>query len=176
MRQYFYAEGDQQLGPFSFDELKTKNLSPDTLVWFEGMTDWTRAGDVQELAELFTASTSAPPPPQWEKINPDTPPPRSQSSYASQQSRYQPNRAARPKSWLTEAILVTLFCCLPFGIAAIVNAAKVDSRVSAGDMEGAEAASQEAGKWVKVSFWLGIVVVVLYFLYIAVVIGASGAF
>ena len=31
-----------------------------------------------------------------------------------------------------QAILVTLFCCLPFGIVAIVFAAQVDSKVAAG--------------------------------------------
>ena len=29
----------------------------------------------------------------------------------------------QPKTWLVESILVTLFCCLPFGIVGIVNAA-----------------------------------------------------
>ena len=51
-----------------------------------------------------------------------------------------------PKTWLVESILATLFCCLPFGIAGIVNAAKVESRFFAGDTEGALRASQEAGK------------------------------
>lgn len=67
-----------------------------------------------------------------------------------------------PKSWLLESILVTLFCCLPFGIAGIVNASRVESRYYAGDIEGAMRASQEAGKWTKVAFWLGIVGVLLY--------------
>jgi len=29
-----------------------------------------------------------------------------------------------PKNWLVESILVTLFCCLPLGIAGIINASK----------------------------------------------------
>ena len=31
-----------------------------------------------------------------------------------------------PKNWLVESILVTLFCCLPLGIAGIINASKVE--------------------------------------------------
>ena len=31
-----------------------------------------------------------------------------------------------PKNWLIESILVTLFCCLPLGIAGIINASKVE--------------------------------------------------
>ena len=68
----------------------------------------------------------------------------------------------QPKTWLVESILVTLFCCLPFGIAGIVNAANVSSRLSVGDVEGAEKASQQAGKWTKWAFWIGIIGVILY--------------
>ena len=33
----------------------------------------------------------------------------------------------RPKNWLVESILVTILCCLPFGIVGIINASKVNS-------------------------------------------------
>jgi len=36
-----------------------------------------------------------------------------------------------------QAILCTLFCCLPFGIVAIVFAAQVDGKLAAGDYNGA---------------------------------------
>lgn len=76
----------------------------------------------------------------------------------------QPNVDYRqqPKTWLVESILVTLFCCLPFGIAGIVNAANVSSKFSAGDIEGAKRASQQAGKWTKLAFWLGLVGILIY--------------
>jgi hypothetical protein len=51
---------------------------------------------------------------------------------------------------------------LPFGIVGIVNAASVSSRYSAGDLSGAENASQQAGKWIKWSFWLGLAAVLIY--------------
>lgn len=46
---------------------------------------------------------------------------------------------------------------MPFGIAGIVNAANVSSKFSAGDFEGAERVSQQAGKWTKWAFWVGII-------------------
>ncbi|MDR2125733.1 MAG: CD225/dispanin family protein [Prevotellaceae bacterium] len=67
-----------------------------------------------------------------------------------------------PKTWLVESILATLFCCLPFGIAGIVNAAKVESRFYAGDIEGAERYSREAKKWTLISFWIGLGVIAIY--------------
>ena len=78
-----------------------------------------------------------------------------------------------PKSWMVESILATLFCCLPFGIAGIVNASKVESKFYAGDIAGAKRASDEAGKWTKVSFFIGIGVVVLYAILMAVGVAAS---
>ena len=78
-----------------------------------------------------------------------------------------------PKSWMVESILATLFCCLPFGIAGIVNASKVESKFYAGDIAGAKRASEEAGKWTKVSFFIGIGGIVLYAIMMAVGVAAS---
>lgn len=84
------------------------------------------------------------------------------------------NQGPAPKNWLVESILVTLFCCLPFGIAGIVNAANVNSKYAMGDYAGAQAASQAAGKWTKIGFFVGIGVYVLYILFF-VVLGFGGA-
>lgn len=89
------------------------------------------------------------------------------------------NAPVRPKNWLVESILVTIFCCLPFGIAGIVNAANVNSRYDAGDFEGADKASKEAGKWTKIGFWIGLslnlIAIIAYVLMIFVFVGAAAA-
>jgi hypothetical protein len=84
------------------------------------------------------------------------------------------NAGQPPKTWLVHSILVTLLCCLPFGIAGIVNASKVESRFYAGDIEGARKASAEAGKWTKVAFWLGISWILVYGILLA--LGIAGSF
>lgn len=78
-----------------------------------------------------------------------------------------------PKNWLVESILVTLFCCLPLGIVGIVNAANVNSRYSVGDYAGAQAASEAAGKYTKIGFFVGIAVYVLYAIFLFVMGGAA---
>lgn len=83
------------------------------------------------------------------------------------------NTQRPPKTWLVESILVTLFCCLPFGIVGIINATKVESRFYAGDIEGAERASSDAKKWTTISFWIGLVAVLAY-LFLVVAGIASG--
>ncbi|WP_460457748.1 CD225/dispanin family protein [Arenimonas alkanexedens] len=60
------------------------------------------------------------------------------------------------------AILATLFCCLPGGIVAIVYAARVDGKLSAGDVQGAISDSNNAKLWSWISFGVGMVVIVLW--------------
>lgn len=78
----------------------------------------------------------------------------------------------RPKNWLVESILATLFCCLPFGIVGIVFASQVNSRYDAGDFLGAEKASKDAGRWTKISFFTGIAGVAIWG--ILVLLGVGG--
>ncbi len=60
---YFVAVGGQQQGPFAAEALarmaKAGEISRDTLVWKQGMANWTAAGQVADLTPLFGA---APPP------------------------------------------------------------------------------------------------------------------
>jgi hypothetical protein len=65
-------------------------------------------------------------------------------------------------NYLVQAILVTLFCCLPFGIVAIVFAAQVNGKLAAGDHAGAVQTSNQAKMWCWISFGIGLVVVVAY--------------
>lgn len=71
-----------------------------------------------------------------------------------------------PKTWMAESILVTIFCCLPFGIAGIVFAAKVSSLYAAGQYEEAVEASNNAAKWTKIGFFVGSAVMVIYMIFL----------
>ncbi len=78
-----------------------------------------------------------------------------EQNFQTQQFGPQPP-ATQPKNWLVESILVTIFCCLPFGIAGIVFATQVNSKWAAGDYNGAMQASKDAGKWTKIGFFVGL--------------------
>ena len=54
MKKYFYSDGSNNHGPFSFEELKDKDITRDTLVWSQNMGDWKKAGMVYELNGLFS--------------------------------------------------------------------------------------------------------------------------
>jgi len=61
--QYFAAINGQQAGPFGMSELKLKiqsgQVTRDTLVWKEGMAQWTKADEVPAISGMFGAT---PPP------------------------------------------------------------------------------------------------------------------
>ncbi|WP_456464121.1 CD225/dispanin family protein [Lutibacter sp.] len=79
----------------------------------------------------------------------------------------------QPKNYLVESILVTIFCCLPFGIAGIVFASQVNSKFAAGDYQGAIEASENAKKWMKWGLFAGIAVVILYVIFVFALGGAA---
>lgn len=157
MKKYFYTDGTNNFGPFTLEELREKNITRETKVWFQELGEWKPAGSVSELSEIFKLA-----PPPIIKTN---------STFNMENI----NNQRPPKTWLVESILVTLFCCLPFGIAGIVNAAKVESRFYAGDIGGANRSSEEAKKWTLVSVWLGLAVGAIYII-VVVIAGVSSGF
>lgn len=73
----------------------------------------------------------------------------------------------RPRNWLVESILVTIFCCLPFGIAGIVFASQVNTKYDVGDYQGAQRASRDARRWTLIGLAVGggwVVIILLFVL------------
>jgi hypothetical protein len=61
------------------------------------------------------------------------------------------------KNYLIESILVTICCCVPFGIVGIVFASQVNSKLQQGDYQGAVQASENAKKWCMIGLILGLI-------------------
>ena len=74
-------------------------------------------------------------------------------------------------NYLVQSILATLFCWVPFGIVSIVYAAQVNAKLGAGDYAGAVEASEKAKMWCWLSFGVGLIAIIFWFL-----IGFAGAF
>jgi hypothetical protein len=77
---------------------------------------------------------------------------------------YNQSAASMPEvdNYLVWAILATIFCCLPFGVVAIVYAAQVNSALLAGNYELAVSNAEAARKWCWAAFWVGMIGVLLY--------------
>lgn len=61
---YFYAVDGHQMGPVSFDKLKelfaSRTINRDSLVWKQGMANWTSLKEVEELKSFLGGSTPPP--------------------------------------------------------------------------------------------------------------------
>jgi len=168
--QWYYAKGGTQFGPVEDSELKARisagEVGPADLVWREGMGDWTPAG---QLAELRTVPAAVPPVAGLPSAGPASP---YQTPAAPGYSGGFAPQVAIP-NYLWQSIVVTLFCCWPLGIPAIVFAAKVEGMVARGDIAGAREASDKAKMWCWWSFGSGLLVIVAYIAFI-VIAAASG--
>ena len=76
MKQYYYSDGQQQIGPISKEDLKLKGITKETLVWCDGLNEWTKAGSVDDLADLFP---NIPTPPPIANVNKQNIPPLNQA-------------------------------------------------------------------------------------------------
>lgn len=85
--EYFIIDNiGQQAGPFSQDQLVQKAISPETLVWKQGMADWTPAWKVEELRTVLEAVEANKPNSTNQQENQE---PQQQTSEQAQQQAYQ---------------------------------------------------------------------------------------
>lgn len=62
MRKYFFTRDKQKYGPFKLEELKQYQITADTKIWFEGLSEWKSASEIPELSGIIIAEM--PPKPQ----------------------------------------------------------------------------------------------------------------
>lgn len=106
MKKYYIFQNNQQKGPFSTEELRNMNISPDTLVWAEGMADWTQASQVNELSALFRMA----PPPQPQSSGNTY---QSQRDYSPRQNYQQPKKKSGGK---VVGIIVSIIALIIVGL------------------------------------------------------------
>lgn len=194
MKQYYYVDGNnQQQGPIDAAQLPSFGVTAKTLVWCEGMANWQAAGEIPELASFFAAKQpEIPVQPQMQPGTPTQPQmqqqvqpqpmninnfQQTQQPMNTQPPFQQPNNQQmppQPDNYLVWAILVTVLCCLPFGVASIIYSVKVGSLYAQGDYNGAVDASQKAKKFAMIGGIGGLVFIIVYVIFM-VIAGAGAA-
>jgi hypothetical protein len=165
--EWYYAKHGKQEGPVDLATLQgmlnSGQVAPTDLVWHERMDEWTAAQEVPELnPQPVQPLAPTMVPPGGTQI-----PQAGIPQVGMQQPMHAPVAHQHIPNYLVPAILVTIFCCWPFGIPAIVFAAKVDGMVSRGDIAGALDSSNKAKTWSWVSFGFGLVFQVFVVLMVA---------
>ena len=113
---------------------------------------------------------NAPPPPP-----PPIPPPQTASYTPPPPQR--PPVGARPMgsgapimpgekipNYLIPSVIMTLCCCLPFGILGLIFGAQVNSKLAAGDVQGAREASNKAKMFLLIGLGIWLLMLLLAFL------------
>lgn len=187
MTKYWIRENGQQSGPFSLEELQLRTFAKgDTFVWHKGLEGWMHIENVPELAHLIAPEPAAEPeqkaveseaevsetpkdmeeaeeaevrestPPLFHSM-PTPPPYMEQPQVTAPPMHEQVPRPKCPPTNLVAAIVCTLLCCTPFGVAGIVCAVLTQNHYNAGNYE-------KARKYSQWSDWMCILSVVLFFL------------
>ncbi len=68
---YYYLDADmRQVGPVSLDDLVAAGVTGDTMVWHEGLEEWTKAGNLPEVVKAMERKARPATPEKPEKPEP----------------------------------------------------------------------------------------------------------
>ena len=83
------------------------------------------------------------------------------------QNYQQPSVPPCPPTYLALSIIVTVLCCLPFGIVGIIKSSNVSKEYAAGNYAGAKDASKQAKTWSIIGLCCGLFWIILYIILLA---------
>lgn len=139
---YYLDDSDSSIGPLTAAQLREAGIERDTLVWCDGMADWTEASLVPALAELFAQSDPQPlcppplpdndetpePEPEADNANPVT---TSTSEAINTESQSEPSATRkreidrkRAQNSLRELGIISLCLCMAFCIFAAIGSSE----------------------------------------------------
>lgn len=165
---YWIAIDKQKIGPMSLTEVRARRLTPDTLVWHNGLSTWCKAGSLPELADSLAATESLSPCstgnvtihdlPETERPIPTNPAYVMQPEDAPVVTKKEaPTPPPMPRSYLGWSIAAIILCCTIPAIVSLIYSTRISSRYNSGDYEGAQKASERSEMWFIVSIVFGIV-------------------
>lgn len=97
-KNIYYAEGNRQMGPYTFEELRREPIRPDTLIWYPGLSNWVRADVLPELQVWFAPVM----PPQYAPAQP----PQYAPAAAPSQNPAPQMPQKRGNIWYSKAVLI----------------------------------------------------------------------
>ncbi|MDE5877144.1 MAG: CD225/dispanin family protein [Muribaculaceae bacterium] len=133
--KYFAMINGQRVGPLELWELPHAGVGPDTYIWYKGLSDWQKAGDDAEICRMMRRRLAGVPywPEPEQPLQPENPSDEAAANYPFMSRPYlppdidplpppgafNPDTSRPPTPMILMALLTTLFCFPPTGIAAI---------------------------------------------------------
>lgn len=85
-----------------------------------------------------------------------------QDATVQQTQNYQQPMPPCPPTYLALSIIVTVLCCLPFGIVGIIKSSSVSKEYAVGNYSGALGASKQAKTWSIAGLCCGLLWIIIY--------------
>ncbi|MCH5229932.1 MAG: CD225/dispanin family protein [Muribaculaceae bacterium] len=180
-KYYAMLDGEQK-GPFTLEELPKVGVRPSTYIWTKGMHDWQKAEENADVCRLFRNhlydvmhpvavpakdiqtdldkykvlpdSEKGPAPTRFDKFLQEA---GEDPLPTLEEIEDKKDKTIPPMSMIGYAWLVTIFCCLPTGIVALVYAYKSKRLWNAHDNILSYEYNRKAKLWTGVSFFIGII-------------------
>lgn len=160
---YYYVDTDGQTrGPVGLDFFKVNHINAHSWVWHDGMPQWVEVHTVPSLRKYMRSDIAASFSTKKGIVDYDTERTKVPALAGISVSELDLLRSRVPKTWLTESILITLFCCVPLGIVSIIYASRVAPYWRRGLYGESLAASSAAAMWVKLTLMVTIAIWVVY--------------
>lgn len=173
--KYFAMIGGERVGPASIEELAKMGLRPDTYVWCKTMDDWKHADEVADICRYYRQYLSTPANAVEQTQDTDPEPAINKSSDKGLPLRFRriieesgtlaeagqqptPDLSKQPRSFLLEAIALTLLCCPLTGCIAIFFAIQTRKQWNAGKREDAYECARKTKMWLGITFFMGFLI------------------
>lgn len=151
--EYYIASDQGPLGPYNLQQLKNRPIHAEDMVWCNGMTEWTQADKVEELAEILNAPVIPPAfnRQRFESANGIT---YSTPGVTVKQREYDDYEECPPTyRWLA---IIAFAGIIPCAIVALIKSVMVTRLWEEGNREGARYQSRKARMWGLIGALIGI--------------------
>ncbi len=111
-QHYYIAVNGVKTGPFTIEELHTKNIQRDTLMWTEGLDNWTKAEYISLLKEVIIATP--PPISSAETNNPQQMPPPPTPMMSASKDKYFGYELAKRRERFFATLIESIIILIPF--------------------------------------------------------------
>lgn len=160
---YYYVDSDGATqGPVNIGHFKTNFINGHSWVWHDGLPQWVEAHTVPSLRSYMRSDLPASFSTKKGIVDLEKERMNIPVNKVLPKTELDVLRSRVPKTWMIEAVLTTIFCCIPFGIVAIIYASRVAPYWRKGFYGESIASSNKAGLWVKISVVLTIMIWVIY--------------